>query len=68
MTPPPPPALADLRYGTQLRAGMGYSTVIADCDFETYSEAGYEWDDARNRWGPLPHATNRGIAEVGAFR
>ena len=66
--PPPPPALADLRYGTQLRAGMGRSTVIADCDFETYSEAGYEWDAARNRWGPLPHATKRGIAAVGAFR
>jgi DNA polymerase len=64
----PPPALADLRYGTQLRAGLGVSTVLADCDFETYSEAGYQWDAARNRWGPLPHATKRGIQAVGAFR
>jgi DNA polymerase len=64
----PPPALADLRYGTQLRAGLGVSTVLADCDFETYSEAGYQWDAAKGRWGPLPHATKRGIQAVGAFR
>ena len=64
----PPPALADLRYGTQLRAGLGVSTILADCDFETYSEAGYQWDAAKGRWGPLPHATKRGIRAVGAFR
>lgn len=64
----PPPTLADLRYGTQLRAGLGVSTILADCDFETYSEAGYQWDAAKGRWGPLPHATKRGIQAVGAFR
>jgi DNA polymerase len=38
-----PPRLADLPRGTKLHAGLGYSTIIADWDVETYSEAGYEW-------------------------
>lgn len=50
MTIPSPPKTEDLLFGTKLVAGMGHSTVIADIDFETYSEAGYVWSDAKNKW------------------
>lgn len=38
--PPPPPALP---YGYQIQVGPGISTVLADCDFEGYSAAGFVW-------------------------
>ena len=68
--PPPPPALADLRAGTRLVAGMGHSTVTADLDFETYSEAGFVWSSERNKWECLPRASQgkKGIHVVGAAR
>ena len=68
--PPPPPRLEDLRYGTRLRAGLGYSTVLAEMDFETYSEAGFVWDDTAQRWACLPHASQgkKGITVVGSAR
>jgi DNA polymerase len=58
-----------LRGHTKL-AGMGYSTVIPDFDFETYSEAGYVWDGFKNRWGSPPGApgTTRGLGVVGTPR
>jgi len=67
---PPPPALSDLPYGTELVAGIGVSTVIAELDFETYSEAGFDWDEARQRWTSPAGAppTKRGIKAVGAAR
>ena len=67
---PPPPALADLRAGTRLVAGLGYSTVVADLDFETYSEAGFVWDTSRQRWGCLPRASagKKGLYVVGSAR
>jgi len=49
--------------GHQTPAGMGVSTVLADFDFETYSEAGYIWNG--KRWGAL-QGTNSGIKAVGA--
>jgi DNA polymerase len=51
-------------------AGLGYSTLIADLDFETYSEAGFVWDGQRERWVCLPRASQgkKGIAVVGAAR
>lgn len=30
-------------FGQQISAGLGFSTVLPDFDFETYSEAGYLW-------------------------
>lgn len=45
MIPPPPPAdVTQLPVLTRLIAGIGHSTVLADFDFETYSEAGYQWE------------------------
>lgn len=39
----------------------------ATIDFETYSEAGFEWSDALNKWVPPEggSATNRGLSLVG---
>lgn len=68
LTPPPPTLARDLPRGTRLVAGLGYSTVIPSFDFETYSEAGYEWDDDRQRWVQPAGAsgTDRGLSLVGA--
>lgn len=42
---------------------MNHATI----DFETYSEAGFEWSDALNKWVPPEggSATNRGLGLVG---
>lgn len=42
---------------------MNHATI----DFETYSEAGYEWSDALNKWVPPEggRPTNRGLSLVG---
>ena len=34
-----PPKLEDLVYGDKIKAGYGETTIVADFDFETYSEA-----------------------------
>lgn len=70
MIPLPPPALRDLPLGTQLVAGLGVATVIPDLDFETYSPAGYIWNDDLGRWdGPPGAAQNaKGLGVVGAQR
>lgn len=39
LAPPPPP----VAYGTQIPIGPHFSTVLAECDFETYSAAGFHW-------------------------
>lgn len=66
--PPPPPPVHCLPYGTRLYAGAGVATVLADFDFEAYSEAGYVWDEAANAWGCLPGASQgkKGLPVVGA--
>jgi DNA polymerase len=63
-----PPRLSDLRAGTQLVAGPGYSTILPGLDFETYSEAGYVWTG--DGWACLPRASQgkKGITVVGAAR
>lgn len=73
LCPPPPPALLpppppEHRAGTRLPAGLGWSTVLPDFDFETYSEAGYAWDDQAGRWAGPPGAPKqtRGLPLVGA--
>lgn len=62
--PPPPHKIR----GNTFPAGMGYATVLADMDFETYSEGGYVWDDARTKWSSPDGApgTTRGLGVVGA--
>lgn len=63
---PPPPLLDALPAGTQLVAGMGLSTVLADMDFETYSEAGFVWNDNAQKWECPEGAIKKGLGVVGA--
>lgn len=62
---PKPPKLSDYLYGTQLIAGLGMATVIADFDFETYSPAGYSWDAEKNKFKPPHGASTCGLETVG---
>lgn len=39
-----------MRYGDRIIAAAGFATVIADLDFETYSEAGFIWNEAEKKW------------------
>lgn len=54
--------------GTRTPAGLFHSTVLPDADFETYSEAGFYYDLARQKWHGPPHASmgKKGLPVVGA--
>lgn len=56
MIPLPP---TDLRQGSRLIAGLSHSTILADLDFETYSEAGYIWDDSTAKYKAPPNAMKK---------
>jgi DNA polymerase len=62
MIPLPP----DLKENMILPAGLGISTVLADFDFETYSPAGFVWDDQDNKFHPPVGAMKKGLPAVGA--
>jgi len=68
LVPPPPPRLEDLPRGTRLVAGLGYATIIPDLDFETFSAAGYVWNEAAGKWDGPPGApgSTKGLPVVGA--
>lgn len=52
-------------HGQTIPVGPAVSTVLADMDFETYSDAGYAWDAERDKWvGVTP--TMPGLPAVGA--
>lgn len=64
--PLPPPEARYLRYGTELHTPIGVSTVLADMDFETYSEAGFLWDDEASKWvSPAGPNKKKGLSLVG---
>lgn len=65
---PPPPNIEDYRIGTKLNAGLSHSTVIADIDFETYSEAGYVWNEDRQQFQALKNAREKGLFAIGTAR
>jgi DNA polymerase len=52
--------------GEQYPAGIGLSTVLADMDFEIYSEAGYRWDDHKEKWVSITSSPPHGLGAVGA--
>ena len=52
--------------GHQLLVGIGYATIYADIDFETYSEAGYYFSIDR-KWKSTGTAQKAGLAAVGAM-
>lgn len=47
----------------------GFATVLPDGDYETYSEAGYEWNEVEQKWDGLRYAgkTKRGLTVVGTY-
>lgn len=51
--------------GQFLPAGVGYSTVYADLDFETYSEAGYTWTG--EKWKSVGSPQKAGLKAVGSM-
>lgn len=70
--PPAPPAAVRVPYelfprGYRIPVGLGYATVLPDMDYETYSEAGYIWNEARQAYdGPPGAAANKkGLPVVG---
>jgi hypothetical protein len=54
--------------GTSIPAGLGAALVLADGDFETYSEAGCVFDPATMKWTGPPGASKgkKGLPVVGA--
>lgn len=58
--------MKDIRAYTRLPSGCGWSTVYPDMDFETYSEAGYYFDDATNKWRSITKSPPHGLGAVGA--
>lgn len=65
---PAPPNIWNRPAGDRIHAGLGYSTILPDFDFETYSEAGFVWDEAAGKWRALPGASQgkKGLPVVGA--
>lgn len=62
---PKPPNVKDLPIGTVLNAGLGKSTVVADFDFETYSPAGFVWNQETKKFDRLKGANAKGLEAVG---
>lgn len=58
-----------LPHGTVIQnVGTGVSTVHADLDFETYSEAGYVFDEVKQKWRKVdgaPKGAGSGLSVVG---
>ena len=48
---------------TRRPAGCGHTTELPDFDFETYSEAGYDFD---GKWRSITKSPPHGIGAVGA--
>jgi DNA polymerase len=69
---PPPPRLAPLppaellRWGQKIPVAWGYSTVLPSWDVETYSEAGFIWDDRAQKFKHPIGATKKGLPAVGS--
>jgi len=61
----------ELMRGNEVAVGLGFSVALADMDFETYSEAGYYFDeeakDGLGQWRPIPGTPQgkAGLAAVG---
>ncbi len=47
-------------------AGCGVSTVMPDMDFETYSDAGYVWNEGKQKWDSAGVGVDRGLQLVGS--
>jgi len=52
--------------GNKIPAGRGFSTVMPDLDFETYSEAGCVWREGTQKWVAPKGSAKKSIFAVGA--
>ena len=72
LAPPPPPVTApfppleSLRLGQKIPVAWGHSTVLPSWDVETYSEAGFIWDESAQKFKPPLGATKKGLPAVGS--
>ncbi len=60
---------SDIPAGAQVSVGDRMSTVYPDMDFETYSEAGYNWDPdggKYGKWVSISPSPPHGLGAVGA--
>lgn len=57
---------SELPRGARIPAGLGMSTVLPEMDFESYSEAGFVWDESAQKYGALRGASKKGLPVVGA--
>ena len=52
---------------TKIPVGVSYATVLPDMDFETYSEAGFNYDTVLSKWtSVMGKGKKGGLAAVGA--
>lgn len=61
--------MTTLLRGTQFRALTGVASVVPEFDFETYSEAGFVWNERTNKWDApegTPKGAKKGLFVVGA--
>lgn len=57
---------SDLTAGAKIQVATGFAEVLADIDFETYSEAGYNFDPVLNKWISVANTAPHGLGAVGA--
>ena len=57
---------SELPAHSMIQVGAGFSEVLADMDFETYSEAGYTFNDALGKWISNSNSAPHGLGAVGA--
>lgn len=62
----PPPKLDELPVGSKLIAGLSHATVLADLDFETYSPAGFIWNETELKYESPQGASKKGLFVVNA--
>lgn len=51
---------------TRLPSGCGFSTVLPDMDFETFSTAGYIYNESAKKWQSIVKSPPHGLGAVGA--
>lgn len=52
--------------GERLPVGTSYATLLPAMDFETYSEAGYRFNETTNKWQSIVTSPPHGLGAVGA--
>jgi len=57
---------SDIPAFTRVSSERGFSTVLPDFDFETFSTAGYEFDEDLNKWVSIVKSPPHGLGAVGA--